>query len=186
MANVSDRQCAHCGKLFKYPSELGKHLAAKRKCVPRFANITETAAYNCRFCGRGFGNKTHMYRHIRDRCNIAPNVKNGDTGMERFYEHTLQKQLADQKVEIESLKTQNAEILALLRQQGAGGTNTLQAGEVAIQAGDYAQVDNSKKIVINVFGQEKLDHVTAERIKTILDECLQRPALPTAVDEAVG
>jgi hypothetical protein len=36
-----------------------------------------------------------------------------------------------------------------------------------------------------VFGQEKLDHVTAERVKTILDECLQRPALPQAADEAV-
>ena len=82
------------------------------------------------------------------------------------------------------LESQNAKILALLRQQGAGGTTTLQAGEIALQ-GDHAQVDNSKKIVINVFGQEKLDHVTAERIKTILDECLQRPALPTAVDEAV-
>ena len=48
---------------------------------------------------------------------------------------------------------------------------------MAVQ-GDHAQVDNCKKVInINVFGQEKLDHVSAERIKAILDECMQRPAL---------
>lgn len=112
--------------------------------------------------------------------------------MERLYEHTLQKQ-------VDRLETQNQEMQAKMDvqnkmlqqlldcQQGSSSSSlTLQAGEVAIQAGDNAQVDNSKKIInINVFGQEKLDHVTAERIKAILVECLQRPALPQAADEAV-
>ena len=94
--------------------------------------------------------------------------------MERLYEHMIRKQSA----EIADLKAQNVEILALLRQGAPTAASMLQAGEVAIQAGDNAQVDNSKKIInINVFGQEKLDHVTAERIRSILDECLQRPAL---------
>jgi hypothetical protein len=105
--------------------------------------------------------------------------------MERLYEHILQKQNAERDAKIDRLEAQNAEILALLRhQQPLASANALQAGEVGIQ-GDHAQVDNSKKIVVNVFGQEKLDHVTAERVKTILDECLQRPALPQAADEAV-
>jgi hypothetical protein len=101
--------------------------------------------------------------------------------MERLYEHTLQRQ-------VNRLESQMAEMLQLLRDQqhgsSAASSSTLQAGEIALQ-GDHARVDNSKKIVINVFGQEKLDHITAERIKTILDECLQRPALPAAVNEAV-
>ena len=106
--------------------------------------------------------------------------------MERLYEHTLKKQVADLQAQNAKQGAQITEILTLLRQQRAGGTNTQQAGEIALQAGDYAQVDNSKKVVnINVFGQERLDHVTAERIKAILDECLQRPALPQAADEAV-
>ena len=106
--------------------------------------------------------------------------------MERLYEHTLQKQVTDLQAQVGDLTTQNAEILTLLRQQGPSSSSlTQQAGELAIQAGDHAQVDNSKKIVINVFGQEKLDHVTSERVKAILDECLRRPALPTAADEAV-
>ena len=129
-----------------------------------------------------------MYRHIRTSCKIAPNTKNGDAGMERLYAHTLQKQvdrLEAQNAKMEAkMESQHAEILELLRRQNPATSSTLQAGELAFQ-GDHAQVDNSKKIVINVFGQEKLDHVTAERIKTILDECLQRPALPAAVGEAV-
>jgi hypothetical protein len=122
-----------------------------------------------------------MYRHIRTRCLIAPNPKNGNAGMERLYERTLQKQVAD-------LQAQNARMETMMRQllsqQGTVPSTNQQAGEVAIQ-GDHAQVDNSQKIVVNVFGKEGLDHVTLEKIKTILDECLQRPALPTAVDEAV-
>ena len=127
-----------------------------------------------------------MRRHVRENCKIAPNARNGDKGMEELFKHTSRRQeerMAALEIQNAEMRVQNAEILALLR-RGAT-TSTLQAGEVAIQAGDNAQVDNSKKIVINVFGQEKLDHVTAERIKTILDECLQRPALPTAADEAV-
>jgi len=195
--NMSDRTCPYCNRAFKYPRDLQKHFKARRKCIPSFSEVVPASntKYACRFCGRDFTNETNMYRHIRSSCNIAPNTKNGDKGMERLYEHTLQKQNAEQNAKIDRLEAQNAqqstqitEILALLRQQhppgGATPSNTLQAGEIALQ-GDHAQVDNSKKIVINVFGQEKLDHVTAERIKSILDECLQRPALPAAVSEAV-
>ena len=127
-------------------------------------------------------------------CKIAPNAKNGDAGMEQLYEHTLQRQADRLEAQNARLDAQNAEqgaqiteILALLRQQRTGETNTQQAGEVAVQAGGDAQVDNSKRVInVNVFGHEKLDRVTAERIKTILDECLQRPALPQAADEAGG
>ncbi len=133
-----------------------------------------------------------MRRHTRENCKIAPNKKNGDKGMERLYDHTVQKQnahIVQMEAEMAEMRAENSEMKAMMQQlldrQGASPSNTLQAGEVGVQ-GDHAQVDNSKKIInINVFGQEKLDHVTAERIKTILDECLQRPALPAAVGEAV-
>jgi len=121
---------------------------------------------------------------MRGSCKIAPNAKNGNEGMERLYDHTIQKQMAEMRAENAEMKAKIDEMMTLLRQGAPSSSNTQQAGELALQ-GDHAQVDNSKKIVINVFGQEKLDHVTAERIKAILDECLQRPALPTAVNEAV-
>ncbi len=58
-----------------------------------------------------------MYRHIRNSCKIAPNPKNGDAGMERLYEHTLQKQIADQSAKIAKLNSDMKEIMQLLRQQ---------------------------------------------------------------------
>ena len=189
---MADRTCPHCGKAFKYPRDLRKHMNSRRLCVPLLApsecakfETLQACEFWCRFCGRGFTDENNRNRHMRTACKIAPNTKNGDKGMERLYEHILQKQNAERDAKIDRLEAQNAEILALLRhQQPLASANALQAGEVGIQ-GDHAQVDNSKKIVVNVFGQEKLDHVTAERVKTILDECLQRPALPQAADEAV-
>ncbi|MCH1581128.1 MAG: hypothetical protein L7S55_10535, partial [Luminiphilus sp.] len=124
-----------------------------------------------------------MRRHIRVSCKIAPNKKNGTQGLELLYEHTLQKQLAEQKNEIALLKDQNAEILALLRQQRSEGTTASSSGEGAAvtQNGNnnVALVDN-KKITINVFGKEEVGHISAERIKALLDESLQAPAIPTA------
>ncbi len=167
--------CPHCGKAFKYLSHYKRHLAAKTPCVPAFAGKPQIdiGKHVCRFCGRSFNDESSMYRHIRGACKIAPNPKNGEKGMERLYAHTLQKhnaemqsELAEQGTKIDRLEDMMRQ---LLRNQGAAP----QAGEVAIQ-GNHAQVDNSKKIInINVFGQEKLDHITAERIKTILNECLQ-------------
>lgn len=60
-------------------------------------------------------------------------------------------------------------------------------GEVAIHTQDngHVAVDNSKKIQINVFGQEVLDHATLAKIKAILDDSLRRPALPEAAQTAV-
>ncbi len=166
-------------------------MESKRKCAPILMGVEPSDDNCCRYCGNVFNNFSNLRRHMRESCKIAPNPKNGDAGMERLYEHTLQKQ-------VDRLETQNREMQAkmdaqnkmlqqlLERQQGASSSSsTQQAGELAIQAGDHAQVDNSKKIVVNVFGKEGLDHVTLEKIRTILDECLQRPALPTAVDEAV-
>ena len=184
MCSMSDRECQLCGKHFKYPRDLRKHQQSKRTCIPILAKgeLPLDEQLRCRFCGREFTEASSRDRHVRMACKIVPNDKNGDKGMERLYEHMIRKQSA----EIADLKAQNVEILALLRQGAPTATSMLQAGEVAIQAGDNAQVDNSKKIInINVFGQEKLDHVTAERIRSILDECLRRPALPIAADEAV-
>ena len=108
--------------------------------------------------------------------------------MERLYEHTLRKQVND-------LQAQNTEMLGRishlttlveqhLAQNPLASASSLQAGELAIQ-GDHAQVDNSKKVVVNFFGQERIDHVTLERVRAILDESLKAPALPTAADTAV-
>jgi hypothetical protein len=104
-------------------------------------------------------------------------MRNGDTGLDQLYEHTLQKQLAEQNEKITRMEDMMRQ---LLMQQGGASSNV----EVSIQ-GDHATVDNSKNITINVFGKEGVNHITPERIKTLLDESMQAPAIPTAADTAV-
>ncbi len=185
---MADRTCNRCGTVFPKPFKLARHLARKTACELVLERDVGLVVGNgnqvCRFCNRGFSCYTAMRRHVREHCKVAPNAKNGDSGMERLYDHTVQKQITELKAQNAQQSAQITEILALLRQGASSSSSAQVAGHVAIQ-GNQNEVDNSKKIYINIFGQEKLDHVTAGRIKTILDECLQRPALPTAVDEAV-
>ena len=205
---MTDRTCQYCHKVFKFPSHLQLHLNAKRKCIPAFAAeplpSPHDQNFSCRFCGRNFTEKTSMNRHVRTSCKIAPNDKNGDKGMERLYEHTLQKQNAEQNAKIDRLEAQNSEMKAmmetqskmlqqLLACQGAPAassatttTAALEAGETAIQATDHAQVDASKKTFnINIFGKESLDHISMEKIKVILEECLRQGSVKTAAADAV-
>jgi hypothetical protein len=162
----------------------------------------------CRFCGRVFATIASMRRHVRKACKIAPNKKNGDAGMDRLYEHTIRRQ----EVEIAKMRKQMAEMTALMHQLVVNTGGAQAAGEVAIQqtggaqaaiqqtggaqaAGEVAiqqtgdgtvAVDNKKvNINISVFGRESLDHVTADRIRGILEESLRTPMLPQAVQGAV-
>ena len=182
--------CAKCGKEFAKNAWLKRHLERKTPCAPILEkeDLPEEALEDpaldqkkCRFCGRVFSSYTSMRRHVREACRIAPNEKNGDEGMEKLYEHTLRKQ----QTEIAELKTLVEQQSVLLQQLVAqnGGNTGAQAGEVAVQ-GDQNVVDN-RKVVINVFGREGVGHVTAERVRAILDECLRVPALPVAANTAV-
>ena len=187
-----DRTCERCGKSFRVVAELRRHLARKTPCAPilepddippELFGDPKLDSKRCRFCGRVFSAYDSMRRHVRQTCKIAPNEKNGNKGMERLYEHTLQRQVADLQGEVHRL-TALVTNLATQQSTGRAPPPSLQAGEVAIQ-GDHAQVDNSKKIVINFFGQERIDHVTLVWVRAILDESLKAPALPTAADTAV-
>ena len=124
-----------------------------------------------------------MRRHIRKNCKIAPTEKNGDIGMEKLYEHTLQMQIDDLKAQNTRMEAMMGQLLA--RSDGTSGSSA-SSGEVAVAQGDHctALVDN-KKITINVFGKEGVDHITPERVKALLDESMQAPAIPVAADTAV-
>ena len=200
---MADRTCELCEKVFQRPNHLRKHQGRKTPCAPILekGDLPETVLEDpylvqkkCRFCGRVLSSYTSMRRHVREACRIAPNKKNGDEGMERLYEHTLRKQqteIAELKVCMEAqnarMEAQTAEMMAMMQQLVSRGGGSAQAGEVAI-AGNQNVVDNKKvftSVNINVFGQEGLDHVTADRIKAILDESLRVPALPAAAGTAV-
>ena len=202
--------CPKCGKDCKYASYLRRHLARKTPCAPiledadlppevhaQRAEDPDLAKKQCRFCNRIFSSYTSMRRHVRISCRIAPNAKNGDTGMELLYEHTLRKQ----QKRIEILEAQNAEMISMMRQlTTAGGSSPQlqQAGEVTAQGdqgtiavGDHntVAVDNSKnkmQVIINVFGHEGLGHVTRAEIKGILDEALRVHGLSVAAAPAAA
>lgn len=139
-----------------------------------------------------------MYRHIRRSCKIAPNERNGLTGMSRLYDLVDEKQHEDRR-RIHVLEEQNAEMRAklakmeamvqqvVLQEQDASGQcscpeNAHTVGKVAIIApGDQSEIkidnrrihthyhQNQNNIaIINVFGQERLDHITQSQIHQIL------------------
>ena len=195
---MSDRTCERCGQTFSLPCRLRSHQERKTPCAPILEREDlrpeeledpDLDQKKCRFCGRVFSSYTAMRRHVRNNCRIAPNEKNGDVGMEKLYEYTARKQaerIAALETQTEQQTGMIEKLTGLVEQLVARDGGGAQAGEVAIAAGDQAQiaVDN-RKVVINVFGQEGLAHVTADRIKAILDESLQVPALPAAVDTAI-
>lgn len=119
--------------------------------------------------------------------------------MELLYEHTLRKEIAEQKAQIGEQKAQIGELTDMMRQMMA----TMQAGGAIQAAGDGVipvagngqligqQVGNNNAmgdiVVINCFGNEDTSHLTRDHIKTILDGCRGGGAatLPAAANEAI-
>lgn len=101
----------------------------------------------CRYCGRTFTKLTHMYRHIRTRCKIAPNIRNGIDGMERLY--TLIKE-DDRRKGV--LPSSPGGELAPIRIDARG-----------------ASVNTTINITINVFGRESLDHITCGMVYNTME-----------------
>lgn len=188
---MADRTtCRRCGKGFDKPALLKRHLGRKTPCAPILdlgylpedvREDPDLEKKKCRFCGRILSSYDSMRRHVRTACKIAPNAKNGDAGMEVLYSHTIRRQEA----RIATLDRQNEVMLGMMRRKegmlvaqgdAARGGHQVNAGEVALADNDSVAVDNRKQqITINVFGEEGLDHVSAARIKAILDSSIAQP-----------
>jgi len=196
---MADRTCTRCGKAFAKPTQLKRHYARKTPCAPileaedlppETLDDPDLEKKKCRFCGRVFSSYDSMRRHVRNSCKIAPNAKNGDVGMDLLYEHTIRRQEA----RIATLERQNEEMLGMMRQLVArdGGTTLATApqanvGEIVI-TGDHNIVDARRvetTVVVNVFGQEGLEHVTSARIRAIMEESLGVGAPSAAAQAAV-
>lgn len=197
---MSDKTCDRCNRVFKTPDAHRRHQARKTPCAPILGMEDAQALYGpvaladpniaqrqCKFCCRVYASYTSMRRHVRTSCKIAPNTRNGETGMSVLYDHTIRKQQA-----------QIAHLTALVEKQTSciDKQSTLvrqlldrQDGQtVVVGASDGAQVaiDNHRTIVnINVFGRERLDHATSAHIREILDESRAAPSLPAAAQTAV-
>lgn len=152
---MTDRTCGKCGKVFQLPCLLKRHHARKTPCDP-IVDASSEIKNKCRYCGRSFATAVSMYRHVRQSCKIA----NSDDGMEQLMEHTLQRQLLDQKHATDALRTQMeaqsaavAELTTLLRGQLAMTTNVVQhiGGPAIVNNGTVTNVTNITQINIRTF-----------------------------------
>lgn len=136
--------CLRCGTDQKYPSVLKRHLARKTPCaaIVDKSDLPESDKqknHSCRYCGRTFTTATSMHRHTRLRCKIA----NSEEGMDKLFEHTLQRQLAKNGTTANVLESQNAEIIARIAELTALMKNQ------ALQASHAAGIDARSAIQIN-------------------------------------
>ena len=196
---MADRTCLRCGKEFRAPSYLRSHEKRKTPCAPILEQEDILAVYGkdaiddpdfvrkkCRFCGRVLSSYTAMRRHVRDTCRIAPNARNGDTGMELLYEHTIRRQEA----RIKALEGQNAEILDMVKCIAKDGDDSASgdpSGKVVITGGtNLVNVDtsvNKTNVVINVFGAEGVEHITVDAIRKILQDAVSVSETPERMAE---
>ena len=199
---MADRTCIACGKIFTKPWELQRHFNRKTPCAPilddedlppETREDPDLDRKKCRFCGRVFATNDSMRRHVRTACRIVPNERNGDSGMELLYEHTL---LRTQQRENQALRDQvatlahNVESLTLAMQRISpallANGETAIAGETAINGNAVVLQDRRQQhININFFGNENTDHITPAKIREILTDSLQIPSLPAAAAQAV-
>ena len=178
-------QCDKCGAVFTRTRDLQKHANRKTPCVAildpeDLPEDKRDSPNKCKFCGRAFSRPDNLVRHLKKACKIIPREDNPN-GMDKLYEHTLQKQETRIKA-MEALEKQHKEEIDALKAQMAALTAThsgvalevvpamQQMNNIAVQ-----NVDNSvgktivnNSVTINVFGQEKLDRITKPQVIDLL------------------
>ena len=177
---MSDRTCLKCGKAFKAPCHLKRHMQRKTPCAPivdhHELSATEQAKpFPCRFCGHRFASQPSLGQHMRKNCRIVGSAE----GMEKLYEHTLQRQLdeerkrrIEQSTETAELKGQVAELTALLKRQLAiVGPHVAQTAGTINNAPSYSVTANNN-ITINLFGGEQIQHIGTREVRAVLDKTL--------------
>ena len=174
-----DRTCTLCKKVFQAPSRLKRHQARKTPCAPIVAihelPIAEQAKpHPCKFCGHRFTLPQGVSQHIRNSCKIA----GSEEGMEKLYEHTLKRQLADQQAKTSSLETQMATMQAQM--QAMALAPAPQRVPQQVNNTQMTTIVNApvQVITINAFGGEQLKHIGTPQIKALLDATLQSSQSP--------
>jgi hypothetical protein len=107
-----DRVCDDCCKQFISPYLLKRHRLRKTPCRPIINIDTQGGHICCKYCGRLFATTQSMIRHMRQYCKIATS----DEGMKKLFNHTLQRQLADQKEHTTRVEAQVADLTAMMAQ----------------------------------------------------------------------
>jgi len=183
-------ECHRCHKEFSRPTHLRKHMARKTPCaliiepeeLPAEVQADpDLEKKRCHFCGRVFSSYIGKQRHIRTACKIAPNQRNGNTGMELLYQHVLrqdarqEEQEARHAAEMAELRNEVNELRAAV----AAPVNAADRGGVVIAPARDAFVNiDRRNFTINVFGAETTGHITREQVRGLFDYCVDNCKTP--------
>ena len=111
--------------------------------------------FECEFCNSEFKNRTHLYRHIKNRCKVLKKQKEEN--------EALEKQIVEQKIkhkkELEISQLEKDKLYdyidKLLEKQGNITTTNIHIDKQLNQSN--SQTNN---ITLNSYGQEDLSHIT--------------------------
>jgi len=145
-------KCALCGAGFADGAHLKRHTERKRPCAPIIEKGDLPAdkqdnPNRCRYCGRVYSRPDSLKRHLKT-CAIA----GSDEGMDRLMEHTIRRQVAEQKEMLERQQAQIARLTALVESQAAvqprivNVTNVMQVNAVV----NIKSFDSEDRICIPV------------------------------------
>ena len=144
---VCEKVCVRCGKEFRAPALLKRHLERKTPCEPIIDATGKGIA--CRYCGKSFASRPSMNRHVKQYCRIA----NSDEGMEKLLDHTLQKQLAEQNAKLAEQGAQITKLTALVERLAGAGPSATQihtAGQVLVNNGAVTNNNGAVTTVVNI------------------------------------
>jgi hypothetical protein len=158
---MGDRLCDICGRVFQLPCHLKRHRRRKTPCDPIMVPSDDTTS--CRYCGRSFASAVSMYRHVRKNCKIA----NSAEGMEKLIDHTLQRQLAIVHEQNLEMKTQVADLTAMMAQLLALPTQAVVNSTIVNNAGI---VINSTIVNIHSWSNEEKLVIPASMLKAAFTE----------------
>jgi len=135
---MTHHQCHKCGAIFPKNQNLQRHLARKKPCdpildAPMFVGAQQVNPNQCRFCNRNYSRPDSLARHLK-MCKIATT----DAGMDRLFEHTLQRQVAEMRIENAEMRAQMAELTTLMKSQ-----LTLATQQIAQPIQHAGQVNNA-------------------------------------------
>ena len=187
---MSDRTCHKCGKVFEAPCRLLAHLRRKTSCAlivdsHELTEYEQQKPHACKFCNHRFTSRAGMLRHQRENCKVLAT----SDGLEKLYEHTLQKQLEDQKTQIAEMAKMMRQMQSqlALRPGAATGvvvdTQVSSAAAAAVTASHINQtaqtINNIGSVHINIFGKEDTKHIGQTEVKALLDDVLSTTQDPT-------
>jgi len=164
--------CKVCGKSFRTSWHLRRHIDGPRSCAPITPRASippeqlqdpELDKKRCRHCGRVYKSAAYRAQHEKKYCK-----QRGTEPAERA-EHETQ----PAPHTVERLEAELSEMKEMMRRllEERQAPQTITTGDIAainqIQHQEN-NITNEVKVQVNVFGQEKVDHITAPQIYRLL------------------